>query len=94
LKEETNLDVDANDLELFHVRTNELDTPSNPYLYMVFRVEKGKCKGKYRINEPNKCDDMRFFKQSDLPKPIALASQVAIENIDSKVVLFSQTRTP
>jgi 8-oxo-dGTP pyrophosphatase MutT (NUDIX family) len=94
LKEETDLDVKAEDLELFHVRTNEVDTPGSPYLYMVFRVEKGKCYGKYKINEPNKCDDMHFFKQSDLPKPITLASQIAIENLGSKVVLFSQKRTP
>jgi 8-oxo-dGTP diphosphatase len=91
LKEETNLDVSAKDLELFHIRTNELDTPGCPYLYMYFRVEKGKCRGTHRINEPNKSDDMRFFKQSDLPKPITQPSLVAIESLDSRFVRFSQT---
>jgi 8-oxo-dGTP pyrophosphatase MutT (NUDIX family) len=94
LKEETDLNVKAEDLELFHIRTNEVDTPGSPYLYMVFRVEKGKCCGKFKINEPDKCDDMKFFKQSDLPKPITLASRIVIENLDSKVVQFSQKRTP
>jgi 8-oxo-dGTP pyrophosphatase MutT (NUDIX family) len=94
LKEETDLGVDVDDLELFHIRTNELDTPGSPYLYMFFRVEKVKCRGQYRINEPNKCDDMKFFKKNDLPEPTTQPSREAIEQLDSKVVLFSQTRTP
>ena len=94
LKEETNLGVNADDLELFHIRTNELDTPGCPYLYMFFRVEKGKCRGRYGINEPEKCDDMKFFDKNDLPKPITQSSRVAIKHLNSKAVLFSKTITP
>jgi len=94
LKEETNLEVSVKDLELFHIRTNESDTPGYPYLYMFFRVEKAKCKGNYMVNEPDKCDEVGFFKKSNLPEPTTESSRVAIENLDSKIVRFSQTTTP
>jgi ADP-ribose pyrophosphatase YjhB (NUDIX family) len=94
LKEETNLDVYPDDLELFHIRSNETDTPESPYLYLFFRADKTKCRGMFRINEPKKCDDMKFFDKNDLPKLITQASLVAISSLDSDSVLFSKTQTP
>mgnify|MGYP003586340559 CR=1 FL=1 len=91
LFEESRVECDPDDLELFHVITNEVETPDKPYLYMFFRIARGKCRGVAMIGEPNKCDDMGMFILSSLPKNITPHVKTALENFGSTIVSFSQT---
>ena len=91
LFEEAQVKCDANDIELFHVITNEAETPEKPYLYMFFRIALDKCSGTPAIGEPNKCDDMGMFPIKSLPENITPHVRTALENFGCANVSFSQT---
>jgi 8-oxo-dGTP diphosphatase len=91
LFEEALVECDPDDLELFHVITNETESPGKPYLYMFFRIARKSCRGVPMIGEPNKCDEMRMFPISALPENITPHVRTALENFGSKIVTFSQT---
>ena len=89
LQEETGLIAKSDDLELFHMVTNEHETPGKPYWYLFFRVPLARCIGTYAIQEPGLCDDMRFFPLNQLPENIVPLVRQAIENLSSTAVTFS-----
>ena len=66
--EEVGLEAEPKDLELFHLITNEGETPGKPYLYLFFRVALTACKGEARIMEPEKCDDLGWFAVDQIPE--------------------------
>ena len=90
LQEETGLITQPDDLELFHMVTNEHETPGKPYWYLFFRVPLTRCTGTYAIQEPGLCDDMRFFPINQLPENIVPQVRQAIENLASTAVTFSK----
>jgi len=66
-KEETNIDLNRDDLDLrlvYHSSRNQTDNYVGIYFYT------NKYSGDIRINEPDKCDDLRFFGYDELPENI------------------------
>jgi 8-oxo-dGTP diphosphatase len=90
LLEETGLVVGPEDLELFHVVTNDFETPEKPYLYLFCKIALDKCHGHYKITEPDKCDDMNMFPVNNLPENTPDYVRVAIGNLGSQAVTFSK----
>jgi mutator protein MutT len=88
LYEEVGLKATPNDLELFHIVTNDFETANKPYLYMFFKVNLSDCEGNFQTMEPEKCDDMRLFPLSDLP-PLVPHVAKALEYLNSQKVTFS-----
>jgi len=65
-EEEIGIKIDPRDLELVHVMHRRQTEPTNERRINLFFAVK-KCKGKPRIMEPNKCDDLRWFELNSLP---------------------------
>jgi ADP-ribose pyrophosphatase YjhB (NUDIX family) len=84
LQEETGLITKPDDLEFFHMVTNEHETPGKPCWYLFFRVPLARCTGTYAIQEPELCDDMRFFPINQLPENLVPQVRQALENLSSK----------
>ena len=61
-KEEIAVDIKPEDLDLVLTGCNFHDD----YISFVFACKK--YEGNIKINEPNKCTDLRFFDMNDLPK--------------------------
>jgi 8-oxo-dGTP diphosphatase len=89
LEEETGLIAKPEDLELFHIVTNEHETPGKPYWYLVFRIPFAKCHGSFAIQEPEKCDDMGMFPVDALPENVVPHVRNALENLGTSAVTFS-----
>jgi 8-oxo-dGTP pyrophosphatase MutT (NUDIX family) len=90
LEEETGLIADRADMDLFHVRTNEVDTPDMPYKNFFFRIARVLCQGEFGIREPNKCDDMGMYKLDALPEPTNPHVKAALANLTCTQVTFSK----
>jgi len=65
-REEVGIEVDIADLELVHVMHRKQQGPTNERRINLFFVAK-RWTGEPRIMEPNKCDDLQWFKLDDLP---------------------------
>jgi 8-oxo-dGTP diphosphatase len=90
LQEETGLIAQLDDLEFFHMVTNEHETAGKPYWYLFFRVPLTRCTGTYAIQEPGLCDDMRFFPLHQLPENLVPHVRQALENLSSTAGTFSK----
>jgi 8-oxo-dGTP pyrophosphatase MutT (NUDIX family) len=75
-KEEVDIDVKRDDLEVVHVMYYNDDRP-----YVNFFVTCRKYFGEIRNAEPNKCEELRFFRENDLPPNTVEAVKKAVENI-------------
>lgn len=89
LEEESGLRTTASELELFHVFTNDFETPGKPYLYFFFKIGIAACSGVFEIKEPNKCDDMGMFPVSQLPNTVPHVAE-SLSYINSETVTFSK----
>ena len=74
-KEEANIIIDENDLELVFVFHNV----EEEYLNIYFTCKK--YTGKPTIMEPDKCDDMQWFNINKLPENIILNFRNVIESV-------------
>jgi predicted alpha/beta hydrolase family esterase/ADP-ribose pyrophosphatase YjhB (NUDIX family) len=74
LKEEANIEVEIEDLELINIASTYLE---NHFIQITLLVKK--YKGIPTNMEPNKCDDLRFFDTKHLPENIFLATKPNIE---------------
>jgi len=90
LQEETGLIANPEELEFFHMVTNEYETRGKPYWYLFFRVSLARCIGTYAIQEPGLCDDMRLFPLNQLPANLVPQVRQALENLSSTAVTFSK----
>ena len=81
-KEEANIDLDKEDLKLslvWHSAKNK---------YIIFFMRSEQYSGNVRINEPDKCDDLRFFEYSDLPDNIMPCIKHALLAIEQGIKLI------
>lgn len=85
VKEEIGVGLVADDLELFHVNQNAVDTDI-PYINFFFRAKKWQ--GTPQILEPEKSNDLGFFAIDSLPNVTPMVRE-AIRNIGKKSVTFS-----
>lgn len=76
--EETKLDIPEAAFELVH--TFHRQGPENELIVLCFKVDIAHMTAPYN-NEPDKHDDMRFFKVTQLPENIIPAHKQAIECI-------------
>jgi mutator protein MutT len=65
-REEIGIEIDSEDLELVHVMHRKQKVPTNERRINLFFTAK-KWKGEPKIMEPNKCDDLQWFKLDKLP---------------------------
>jgi 8-oxo-dGTP pyrophosphatase MutT (NUDIX family) len=76
-QEEVGLNLDPEKAELVHVmHWSEID-PSYIYFFFSFKDWEGTPK----IEEPEKCDDLRWFNLNDLPKNIIPCVHMALKEI-------------
>lgn len=73
--EELGISVDPSDLKLVH--TQHLKLPPREYTNYFFETDTWR--GEPRIMEPDKCDDMRWFRLDDLPESMSPNIRHAIE---------------
>ena len=86
-EEESGVVVRPEDLELFHIYSNE-NNPKVPYLGFVFRARTWI--GEPAIQETDgKSDAMGFFPLDDLPEPVTSQVIEALKNIGGSAVTFS-----
>lgn len=69
-KEETNLDIDLDAINLVKV-TNDFHTSENKH-YVTLHMETRSFSGAPKIMEPNKFSKMGWFNQDNLPEPLFL----------------------
>jgi 8-oxo-dGTP diphosphatase len=65
-REEVGIEIDSTDLELVHVMHRKQQEPTNERRINFFFTAR-KWKGKPKIMEPKKCDDLQWFELDDLP---------------------------
>jgi 8-oxo-dGTP diphosphatase len=80
VKEESSVDLDVNDMEILH--TMHRNAPDREYI--DFFISASKWKGEIKNMEPEKCDDLNWFKLNDLPKNTIPYIKFAIEKIIDK----------
>lgn len=86
-EEESGVVVLPEDLELFHIYSNE-NNPKVPYLGFIFRARTWK--GEPAIQEADgKCDAMGFYALDDLPEPLTSQVVEALKNISGNEVTYS-----
>lgn len=64
-KEEAGIEVSPRDLRVVHVEHSPADDASTEYICVY--LETSKWKGEPHNTEPEKCSDMRWFPESNLP---------------------------
>lgn len=80
-KEEAGISLNSNDLEVVHVMHQI--RPDREYFDVYLRAEKWL--GDINILEPNKCDELRWYKLNDLPNNILPGVKLALENIKQNI---------
>jgi 8-oxo-dGTP pyrophosphatase MutT (NUDIX family) len=83
-KEEADIDIKHDDLEVAHVMYYYGDRP-----YVHFFIICKKYSGEIRNMEPYKCGSLKFFKENNLPPNVVEAVKAAVENIKNGK-LFSE----
>ncbi len=85
-KEEIGITLLPEDLKVIHIshRFNMIDRT-----YFSSYVLAGKWSGEIANMEPNKCDDLKWFKLNELPENISPHIKFALENIN-KNIFFSE----
>lgn len=81
-KEEIDIDLDESQLEMSHVMNRLSDGEERIDFFFVVRD----WQGEPIINEKNKCDQLKWFSIDNLPENTIPYIQVALENINKKVV--------
>ena len=82
IKEEIDLDLEPNNLELIHVMNRKI--PNNERLDFFFSAKKWL--GEPKIIEKNKCDDLSWFELNNLPKNIIPYIKQAINSISNNII--------
>lgn len=80
-KEETGLDIKAEDLEVIYA----MHRKSPPDERIDLFLKASKWHGEPKIMEPDKCDDLRWFPIDNLPANTAPEIKYAIKNIRNKI---------
>ncbi len=87
-KEELDIEIKKeNIIDTFMV--NRRNKTLLPYFDIYFEIKD--YDGKIKINEPNKCSELKWFKINDLPKDIIEFEKEALEN-NLKGIKFSSIR--
>lgn len=90
VKEESGIDINPIDIKIAHImhrKSSSSETGNNERIDLFFIAKK--YKGKLKIMEPDRCDDLRWFPLSKLPKNIVGYIKIAIENYQ-KEILYSE----
>jgi len=81
-QEEAGINIDPSDLTLVHTMHLKSEIPgSSDDERIAFYFEPSHYTGKPRIMEPDKCDDMRWFKFDSLPETIINHVKQALDKI-------------
>lgn len=80
-KEEIDVFLDSLDLELVHVMNRRI--PNDERMDFFFTIKKWQ--GELKIMEPDKCDDLSWFKLDNLPKNIIPYIRQAIDSFRDNI---------
>ena len=78
-KEEVGIDIDPNDLKFVHVIHRVAEEKDHERVDFFF--EANKWQGEPSNMEPEKCDDIQWFKLDELPVKLSSVVAQALENI-------------
>lgn len=78
-QEEVGVDILEADMKFVHVMHRVAEEKDHERVDFFFEVEKWK--NEPRNNEPDKCDEVRWFNLDDLPDMLAPVPRMAIQNI-------------
>lgn len=82
-KEELGIEMEIEDVEFMSMlHTN---TPNTGQIYYNGHFKIKKWKDEPRVNEPNKCEEVKWFGIRDLPENIIKSRKLAIENYKSHI---------
>ena len=82
-KEELGIDVKMEDLEFMSlIHTN---TPDTNQVYYNAYFKTMKWSGEPKVNEPEKCEEVKWFFINDLPENVIDNRRIAIENHKNKI---------
>jgi ADP-ribose pyrophosphatase YjhB (NUDIX family) len=81
MKEEINLDIKPEDLEVVHVMHRKAANDERIDFFMTTKSYFGEIKN----TEPHKCDDLSWFELDNLPDNIIDYIKVAIENYQNSI---------
>jgi len=80
-KEEANITLQLDDLEVVHI----MHRISTDREYIDIYIKANKWTGDIKNIEPNKCDNLKWFSNDNLPKNIVPAVDFALNNIKTKM---------
>ncbi len=86
-KEEVNVDLKSEDLQLVHVIYKPKHDPTGDRINFLFRAKKWS--GEVKNLEPEKCDGLGWFALDELPKNTITEIPFVLENV-SKGIFFSE----
>jgi len=84
-KEEVDVDIKIDDLELVHIMHRKADDHERIDFYYMVEIWQGEPK----IMEPEKCDELKWVAKDNLPNNLALEVKPAIENIFTNKSIYS-----
>lgn len=87
MKEELDINVNPKDLCLVHTMYRAKHDKTGERFDLFFETKKWS--GKIKINEPHKCDDLRWFPVKELPKNMMHHVKVALKNVE-KGIIYSE----
>ncbi|MBI2635632.1 MAG: NUDIX domain-containing protein [Parcubacteria group bacterium] len=83
MKEELGIDINPKDLILVHTMYRTKHDETGERLDLFFKCKKWF--GEVRINEPDKCDDLRWFPIKKLPENMMHHVKTALENSEKRI---------
>lgn len=78
VKEEVGLDIAPEDMHFVHVMHRVAEEGDHERVDFFFEARKWQ--GEPKNMEPEKCDDIGWFKESELPENTVMVTRLAIEN--------------
>lgn len=87
MKEELDITINSKDLRLVHIMYRAKHDETGERLDLFFEAKKWS--GEIKINEPHKCDDLRWFPVKKLPKNMMHHVKMALENV-RKGIFYSE----
>ena len=81
IKEEIGIDINPEDLEMVHIMHRKTERDERIDFFMTAKSYSGEIQN----IEPHKCDDLSWFKLSELPENIIDYVKIAIENYRDEV---------
>lgn len=85
-REELNIDINSKDIEDTFV-VNRINKNLKPYYDIYFVIKN--YKGIIKINEPNKCQELKWVLLDNMPEDVIEFEKIALDNYEKKIKFSS-----